>query len=60
MGNPASMTDIQTMFDTSPCVLKKVVGYRSDGFPYADCQILKAFVADHVKETRYHGNDKTP
>jgi hypothetical protein len=41
VGNPAGMTNIQTMFDTSPCVLKEVVGYRSDGVTYADFQILK-------------------
>jgi hypothetical protein len=60
VGNPAGMTNIQTMFDTSPYVLKKVAGYRSDGVPYADFQILKFFVFDRVNETRYHGNYTIP
>jgi hypothetical protein len=59
VGNPAGMTNIQTMFDTSPSVLKKGAGYRSDGVPYADFQILKVFVFDCVNEKRYHGNYTT-
>jgi hypothetical protein len=35
-GKPAGLTNIQMMFDTPPCVLKRVVGYRKDGVPYAD------------------------
>ena len=60
MGKPADMTNIQTMFDTSSFVLKKVVGYRSDGVPYADFQIIEVFVFDRVNETKYHGNYTTP
>lgn len=60
VGKPAGVTNIQTMFDTSPSVLKKVVGYRSEGVTYANFQILKVFVFDHVNETRYHGNYMKP
>jgi hypothetical protein len=54
------MTNVQTMFDTYPCVLKKVVGYRSDGVPYENFQILKVFVFDRINEMRYHGNYTIP
>jgi len=60
VGNPAGMTIIQTMFDTSPCVLKEVVGYRSEGVTYANFPILKFFVFYHVIETRNHGNYTIP
>ena len=60
VGNPAGMTNIQTMFDTSLCVLKEVADYRSDGVPYIDFQILKVSVFDRVYEKRYHGNYTIP
>jgi len=54
------MTNIQTMFDTSPSVLKKVAGFHNDGVPCADFQILKVFVFDRVNQRRYHGNYTIP
>jgi hypothetical protein len=48
------MTNIQTIFDFCPPVLKKVAGYCIDIVLFVDCQLLKVVFFYLVDGVRYH------